>query len=535
MYRTKWPLLLLGIILSNTSLRGEKNILFLMSDDMRPNIQSYENSNSDVIRQPYMHTPNLDLLASEALQFNNAYCQLPLCAPSRTSFLTGRRPDTTRVTSINPYWRHISGNFTTIPQFFKENGYRTVGGGKIFHPGVGSGNDDPISWSEDFNLSVNNYRECSHSSVAPYIKTWKAISKDEIQEKGALQDTLQADWAIDKLRELAPDAKLGIRPFFLAFGTQRPHLPFCFPEDFLIHYPEDNIYLPYNPHCPVNMPEIEQKHPISVGGIHEIQYYWDCIPRPGPNGVPNISKVNVTFSDQKIKDLRRAYYASITYTDSQIGRIINELKELELDHNTIIVFLSDHGYNLGEHAQWCKENNFETSARVPFLIKIPGMKSARGVQTDNLVELVDLFPTLVEAAGFEKIPLCPENSNSIALCSEGASLLPLFENQNRDDWKDAVFWQQPNQWGTTSPTNNVPTEMGYSIRTRNYRYTEWVKVKDLGNHAFEPIWNKYADHEELYELGNDPQENVNLYDRNEYIEVKLELSERLHSGWRGKT
>ena len=532
---TSWVQILALIVLVRNSTET-KNILLLVSDDMRPNIGSYEESSSSMFRQPHMYTPNLDALSSEALQFDNAYCQLPLCSPSRTSFMTSRRPDTTRVTSISPYWRNVGGNFTTIPQFFKDKGYWTVGGGKIFHPGVASGYDDPISWSEEFNVAENIHEDCTHATIDwhPGIHTWKAITKDEMEAKGALQDTLQADWAINKLHELAPNARNGLTPFFLAFGTQRPHLPFCFPDEYFRYYPESVIDIPYNPYCPINMPEIEQKHPIPVGGIHEIQFYRDCIPRPGPNGVPNISKVNVTFSEQKIRELRRAYYATVSYVDNEIGRLLDELKSLELENDTIVVFIGDHGYNLGEHAQWCKENNFETSARVPFMIKIPDIKGTKGVHIDSLVELVDLFPTLVEAAGFEKLQLCPEISSSIKLCTEGRSLIPLIEDPSRNDRREAVFWQQPNQLSTTLPMRNVPTQMGYSMRTTKYRYTEWVKIKNLGGHAFVPEWDKPVAHEELYDLHIDPQENNNVYNIFEYAEVKANLSLRLHAGWRNE-
>ena len=468
---------------------GKKNVLFLAADDMRPNLGAYNKANKDLFNYPPMHTPNLDALADKSLLFLNAFAQQALCSPSRTSLLTGRRPDTTRITKIGPYWRDMGGNFTTIPQFFKEHGYRTLGGGKIFHGGSASKNDDiEFSWTDPYHHAKDPYPD--DKSVI-----WKAINADDSKDN-PLMDTQEADYIIQKLREVAPMAMYNDTPFFVAFGVHKPHMPFFFPEEYLQFYPEKDVHMPYNPHCPVDMPGIGWNRPT-------ILKYNDC--RPEAMGISDLSKMNVTWPNWKIKEIRRAYYSAISFVDYEIGRVLNEVKKLGLENDTIIVFWGDHGWQLGEHAAWAKQTVFDIANRVPFMIKVPGIIE-NGVQTNKLVELVDIFPTLVEAAGFDSLEVCPKSSHGIELCTEGSSLMPLFEDPDRNDWKDAVFWQYPRGIMTK---DNIPTKMGYSIRTKGYRYTEWVNIKFLGGLEYEPDWENPADHEELYDLEIDPQENFN--------------------------
>lgn len=467
---------------------AEKNILFLAADDLRPNIAVYNKANDPLFRHPPMHTPNLDSLADESLLFLNAFDQQALCSPSRTSLLTGRRPDATRVTSHGPYWRDMGGNFTTIPQYFKEHGYRTLGGGMIFQGGSSSKDDDPISWTDTFHHANDAY-PTDHSV------SWKSFSTDELEFE-PLQDTQEANYIIEKLREVARMTKNKTAPFFIAFGVHKPHMPFYFPEEYLQYYAEDLIDIPYNPNCPIDMPDIAWDRP-------PILKYDDC--KPEAIGIPDLGEMNVTWPDWKVKELRRAYYSAISFVDYELGRVLNEIKSLGLEEDTIIVFWGDHGWQLGEHAEWSKHTVFDIANRVPFMMKIPGITD-QGLETSKLVELVDIFPTLVEAAGFDPLDLCPENSHGLQLCTEGSTLLPLFEDPDKDDWKDSVFWQYPRGNFTD---DNLPTKMGYTIRTEGYRFTEWVHIKHLGGLEYEPNWENPADHEELYDLTMDPQENVN--------------------------
>ena len=235
--------------------------------------------------------------------------------------------------------------------------------------------------------------------------------------------------------------------------------------------------------------------------------YKDCY--PDTLGIPNLGEINVTLPDWKTKELRRAYYAATSYADYELGRVIDELYDQGVEDDTIIVFWSDHGWQNGEHAEWCKQNLFEITNRVPFMIRIPGVTD-NGMKTSKLVELVDLFPTLVEAAGFESLETCPdttESSRGVKLCTEGRSMLPLFEDPLTPFWDDTVFWQYSRNWFHDKV---VPNAMGYSIRTPDFRYTEYVEMKDLGDYNWEPEWDNPIDHEELYDLRNDPQENINV-------------------------
>ncbi|XP_060605035.1 iduronate 2-sulfatase-like [Ruditapes philippinarum] len=213
--------ILVAFILLLQICSGRKNVLFLIADDMRAQIGAYEGKHFPAVVSPKMHTPNIDTLASRSLLLERAYCQLAICAPSRTSFLTGRRPDTTNVYEIGPYFRDIGRNFTTLPQHFKMNDYLSVGMGKIFHAEISSGWDDPISWSEPYFHGVANFES--------FNSTWAAVP-DHLLIDNPLIDEQIANQAIKTMQRLAPDAKSGKQPFFLAVGFQKPHLPFVFPE-----------------------------------------------------------------------------------------------------------------------------------------------------------------------------------------------------------------------------------------------------------------------------------------------------------------
>ena len=246
--------------------------------------------------------------------------------------------------------------------------------------------------------------------------------------------------------------------------------------------------------------------------------------------IPNLCNINITYPDKKVKELRRAYYSSLSYADHSIGQLLKELKDLGLEDNTIVVFWSDHGWQLGEHAEWCKHTNFEIATHVPLMISIPGITSSGPIRSSQLVELVDIFSTLVDATGFEPLETCPSDSSKIHLCTEGSSLIPLMRDPNLPLWKNAVFWQYP-RGGTE---NHVPRCMGYSIRTSRYHYTEWVHIKVIQLPKYEPDWENKCDHYELYDLETDPEENENLYQNEHYIHLIKDLSRRLRSGWRNE-
>ena len=337
------------------------------------------------------------------------------------------------------YFRDTGGNFTTIPQYFKQNGYRTIGMGKIFHPGIASHHNDPISWTDP-------YYEPEHHGYGG--DSWRAIPEEKLKEK-PLEDQLSAAHAIKVLKEVAPDAKSGKQNFFVAVGFHKPHLPFQFPESFLKYYPEGSVKLPSNPYAPDHMP------PVAWTNYDELRDFDDIKDKYG------YGDINSTLPDFKVLELRRAYYAALSFTDSMIGQVMDSLDELGLANDTVISFWGDHGWQLGEHGEWCKHTNFELATHAPMMVHVPG-RTDDGVVTERLTEFVDLFPSLAEAAGLPPVPLCPEESGDVELCTEGVSFLPLIEQPERG-WKTASFSQFPrmNMSGTTI--------MGYTLRTDRYR------------------------------------------------------------------
>ena len=475
------------------------NILFLVSDDMRPELTSFLGPDFPSPVHPKVHSPNLDALAAKSLLLRRAYVQQAVCSPSRTSLLTGRRPDTTHVYDLTHYWRKVGGNFTTIPQYFKEHGYVSAGMGKIFHPGKASGFDDPISWNEPYFRPVNTTQYDSKAI------SWRAVPADE-RLLNPLPDDQIADHAIKTLRKVAPAAVTGENPFFVAAGFHKPHLPFVFPEEFLADYPLGTISLPDNPHAPSKMP------PIAWSSYGELRSYQDI------KSLNASGEINTTLPDYTVLGLRRAYYSALSYTDELIGTVLQELNNLGLENNTIVSFWGDHGWQLGEHGEWCKHTNFELATHAPMMVHIPGLTDG-GIITEELTEFVDLFPTLVEAAGFPPLPLCPVNSTDVANCREGDSLMPLVKNPSQSTWKKLAFSQYPRDG------NNI---MGYSLRSDRYRYTEWVH---FDSKKYEPNWKKVVG-VELYDHQIDPEENYDYANDAAYQTVRKTLSSQLHRGWR---
>ena len=286
-----------------------------------------------------------------------------------------------------------------------------------------------------------------------------------------------------------------------------------FPESFLDYYPEDDISLPDSDNIavPTDFPNIAWHR---CSGLKK----YDDIKATGWVG-----KQNELFPNATAIALRRAYYASVSYIDSLVGQVVDKLTDLGIENDTIIAFWGDHGFHLSEHSEWCKTSNFELALQAPMMIHIPG-ETDSGIETDALVEFVDLFPTLVEAANLTQLPLCPTDSSSTALCREGDSLIPLISNPTpgTGQWKNASF----SQVKTTHKNGN--SVMGYSIRTDQFRYTEWVLFNDTTN---TPDWNTVYD-TELYDHDTDQYENTNQAGNSSYSSYITQLSEDLQDGWR---
>lgn len=423
----------------NVTAKGQHNVLFIMVDDLRPLLGCYGH--------PEMHTPNIDRLAARGTVFNRAYCQYPLCSPSRTSFLTGLRPDTTRVTNNRAFFRQTVPNAVTLPQHFKENGYHSQSVGRIFH--LPDFQDDENSWS------VPSWRPRWRPFDHETTPSWQALDVDDDD----LRDGEAAARAVQVLNQIKD------KQFFLAVGFYKPHLPFKAPKKYFELY--ENTFF--------NLPGVTGAEATNITPPHwnEVRPYSDI-----PDGTEPIPY-------NKVLELARAYAATTSYTDAQIGRVLDQLDALGLTDNTVIAFCGDHGYNFTENGTWGKNIVYEATLHSPLIVSIPG-QSTQGQSTDALVELVDIFPTLCDAC---EIPILPE--------LEGLSTVPLLE-QATLEWKTAVFSQR---------------NLRRTIRTGQYRYTE------------------EREHKELYDYGTDPYSDQNIANLPENAELVAQLSNQLHEGW----
>lgn len=452
---------------------GRLNVLMIAVDDLRPAIGCYGDANAI--------TPNLDRLAAEGIRFDRAYCQQAVCSPSRVSLLTGRRPDTTKVYNlVTPVRIALGPDAVTLPQHFRRNGYETVSLGKIYHPGI----DDPPSWSRPpWNPSGPQYIKPESEEALQAFSRQKEAKRNAapLSRRGppwedpdvaddALFDGKIADRAVAELRRLQG------RPFFLAVGFHKPHLPFIAPRKYFDLHAPGKFHPAPNPFFPKDAP------PIAGTTWGELRFYAG-VPAEGP------------LPDAQAVELIRAYYAAASYTDAQVGKVLAELDRLGLRERTIVVLWGDHGWQLGEHGLWCKHTNFELAARAPLLLRTPGGKA--GVATKALVEFVDVYPTLAELAA-----LPPAEG------LEGTSLVPLLADPGRP-WKSAAFSQYPRE-----------RVMGHSLRMDRWRYTEWA----------EPGKPPVA--EELYDHEKDPDENENVAGRPENAATMEDLRRRLREGWR---
>ena len=424
---------------------GQYNVLFILVDDLRPMLGCYG--------QPEMHTPNIDRIAEQGTLFNRAYSQIPLCNASRASILTGLRPETTRVFSNSTILRERLPNAVTLPQHFKAYGYHTQSVGKIAHNQAMQ--DDDYSWS------VPSWTQSFY--VNPLLNpSWQALDVEDDERR----DGKTAKRVVEVLKEIQNTQ------FFLAVGFSKPHLPFYAPKKYYELYEDENFSLPSSSNLPSGAPTVANG---KLGWIREFQ----DVPDEGP------------LSDEKILELIRAYAASTSYMDAQVGRVLDQLDALGLTEKTVIIFAGDHGFHLGEHGKWRKNTLFEVSLRSPLIVSIPGQTHI-GVKTDALTELVDIYPTLCDTCQLPK----PSQL-------EGISMMPVIEQPTRS-WKTAAFSQKGQGTGNT-------------MRTKQYRYTEWGRNGSRGV--------------ELYDYDTDPDETINIANLPENAELVANLKEQLHAGW----
>lgn len=468
-FRSLLPVLMVILTLTTSTWAGEtgkkKNILFIAADDMNVNLSCYGH--------PLAKSPNIDRLAKKGVVFNKAYCQFPLCNPSRASIMTGLRPDSTKVYENTTHFRTVRPNVITLAQFFRNAGYFVVRVGKIYHYGVPgqigtSGLDDEPSWEKFVNPIGRDKKEeellknflPQNKNLGAALAFHPAEGTDAEQTDGKV-----AEEAIKILRQ----SKTENRPFFLAVGFYRPHVPWFAPKKYFDMYDMGKIKMPVEP------ADIRAKVP-------KIAF--------------TVNPPNYGLKDDDCRECIRAYLASTSFMDAQVGLILEELERLGLLEDTIIVFWGDHGWLLGEHGLWQKMCLFEESARVPLIIAAPGSK-AKGKHCDRLAELVDVYPTLVDLTG-HKIPDV----------LEGKSLKKYLDDPTLPSKKAACTQV------TRGGINKEGSVMGRSIRTERWRYTEWG---DTGS--------------ELYDHDADPREHRNLAEDAKQAELVKEMRKLLRESY----
>ena len=482
------------------------NVLFIIVDDLKPILGCYGD--------PFVKTPNIDRFAKEGVVFTNTYCQQAVCGPSRASFLTGMRPDYTGVWDLETEMRNINPEILSMPQFFKQNGYITAGIGKVFDSRSVDENIDKPSWSIPFYKKSNDYYPKEMGKAKGRYRGVKVLEEIEIYEKigGAkgltgkelsnfikinakpsvesldIPDNAYIDGATvlhskDILKVLKENAK----PFFFAVGITKPHLPFAVPKKYWDLYNRDEIQLAEFRENANNSPL------VAYHGAGELYKYADIPPIASFSDV----KGGMELPFDKQKELIHGYYASVSYADALIGKLISTLVSLNLKDNTIVTIIGDHGWHLGDHNLWCKHSNFEQATRIPMIFKIPGIKASK---TSTLAEAVDIFPTLCDATGIK----IPEQL-------QGVSLMPILK-EIKSKVKDYAVSQYRRG-------KNMRT-FGYSIRTERFRLTLWMK--DFYR-LYKPFDEGYIVSGELYDYDNDPLETENYYNNKEYVSVKKEL------------
>ena len=451
------PRCLLILLLATPAQAADRpNVLFIVVDDLRTSV--------GIFGDKLAITPNIDTLCSRGTVFANAHCQIAICNPSRASVMTGMRPDTLRVWGLKKHFRDEKLDVVTLPQWFKQNGYHTHSIGKIYH-GSGKPSTDPPSWS---NKPEFDHCEKIEQYMLPENRTGgKAAGSEsaECQDNDHL-DGKAADAAIRKLRQF----KKGNRPFFLAVGFRKPHMPFSAPAKYWAMHDRAKLAKPANPHMPEGAPS------LAGHDWREARGYTD-IPNKGP------------MSGEKIAELRHGYYAATSFMDAQLGRVLGELRQLGLNENTVISLYSDHGFHLGEHNLWGKLTNYDTGTKVPLLFVSPSQK-AKGKVIRQAVELLDIYPTLTDLCRLKK----PEGL-------EGVSLAPLLDNSG--PVKNFAFSQFPRPVSYNF-TEISPQKMGYSIRDDKYRYTQWVDFRN-GEVLAEEFYDYAGNIPELKNRVDDPR------------------------------
>jgi arylsulfatase A-like enzyme len=468
--------LTLGCILAAAvSAAAERpNVLFIISDDLNNYLGCYGD--------PLAKTPNIDALAARGVKFERAYCAFPLCGPSRNSILTGLYPNSNGILANSQVFRQTIPSHVSLPQAFRQAGYFAARIGKLYHYNVPNsigtnGHDDPGSWELELNPAGIDRLEDQPKIITLTPGQYGGTLSWLASEHGDAEQTdgkmaADAEWVLERCAKQQKE-----RPFFLALGFFRPHTPYVAPkEPYFGWYPGEKMRL--FPSVDKNPPEV----PAAALGSYK--------------------KEQDALTDDLRRDCAQAYYASISFMDAQVGRVIGALDRLGLADNTIVVFTSDHGYHMGEHGLYQKMSLFEGSARVPMLIVAPG--AGKGTTVTEPVSQIDLYPTLTELAGVK----APGNL-------QGQSLVPMLKDYNAKGRGWAIT--QVSRGGgrnratvTKDKSSDLPRFFGYSLRTPRWRYTEWDEEGKQGR--------------ELYDHDADPGELANLAGKPEHAATIAELS-----------
>ncbi len=462
---SRWLVLLAASVASLVAAdRPPMNVLLIVSDDLAACLGSYGN--------PVVRTPHLDRLAREGVVFERAYCQYPVCGPSRASFMTGLYPNTTRMSGNRKESFKVNNKalaqHPSIGEFLRQNGYFSGRVGKIYHMGIPGGvevgepgGDDPDSWDWAYNVLAPETFSPGKLELLSPKRTHMGSNFARLivpNDREATQhDVLAAHQAVAVLENKQATGK----PFFLGVGFVRPHVPLVAPQRLFDNYPAEKMKLPHVP----------------AGDLDDVPVparAMDNLPRYGMN-------------EEQQRQAIAGYYASVEFMDEQVGRLLAALDRLDLRKNTLVIFTSDHGYNLGEHQMWQKLSLFEESARVPLIVSAPGFERSAGRKAQGVAELIDVYPTIADLLGLKE--KAPRNL-------QGRSLRPLLEQPEKTEWEKRYAF-------------TVTHQQGEGLRTPRWRYNRW------GANG--------KDGEELYDHSKDPREFTNLARSPEHATVLAEM------------
>ena len=433
------------------------NVLFIAVDDLRPQLGCYGHEQ--------MHTPQMDRLAARGMRFERAYCMVPTCGASRASLMTGLRPTPTRFKNYLTRADADAPGVVNLPGHFQNHGYETVSLGKIYHHAA----DNAHAWDKVWRARAPRYHtEAALAAEKRNADRTTKPTRGPAFEAGDVADNAYADGRMAE-QAIAELARLGRsdKPFFLAIGFLKPHLPFCAPEKYWDLYDPAEIDIPANY---VADPSIPSQALHTFG---ELRSY---------DGVPNTGPLSRDYARQLI----RGYYAATSYTDALIGNVLDALDRLKLADDTIVVLWGDHGWNLGEHGLWCKHCTFETSLHIPLIVAAPG--KPKHISTPALIETIDIYPSLCELAGLDK----PAHL-------DGRSFVPLLSDPDAA-WKDTAVSRY---------------RRGDSVRTDRFRYSEWQSP------------NGAVTARTLFDHKTDPDEKKNLADAPAQSELTRSLAKQV--------